>query len=182
LNRSEPAARCYAEAVLQLAKERGRLDAAMTDLRAVAEALHNDAGIWALFTSPRVDRTLKEKRLISVFRGHIGEEILGLIVILVRKGREPLLDNVVDYFDRLKDVEQNRVHVHLSSARPIDPKVKSAIEGVVREASGKNPVTHERIDAALIGGLVVRVNDILVDGSLRSRLRAVRGRLLEESR
>ena len=183
MNRSEPAARCYAEAVLQLAKERGRLEAAMSDLRAMAEVLHKDAGIWALFVSPRVDRTLKEKRLVGAFRGHVGEEILGLLVILVRKGREALFDNVVDYFDRLKDVEQNRVHVHLSSARPVDAGVKAAIEGIVREASGgKDPVTHEKIDPALIGGLVVRVNDVLVDGSLRTRLRSLRGRLLEEPR
>ncbi|MCK6478747.1 MAG: ATP synthase F1 subunit delta [Planctomycetaceae bacterium] len=182
MNRSEPAARCYAEAVLQLAKEKGTLEATMDDLRKTAEVLHRDSVIWSLFTSPRVDRALKEKRLLGAFRGHVGEEVMGLLVVLVRKGREALYDNVVDYFDRLKDVEQRRVHVHLVSAKPVDPGVKAAVERIVRDASGKDPVTHERIDPALLGGLVVRVNDVLVDGSLRTRLRALRGRLVGDRR
>jgi F-type H+-transporting ATPase subunit delta len=182
LNRSEPAARCYAEAVLQLAREKGRLEAAMDDLRFAGEVLHRDSGIWGLFTSPRVDRTVKEGFVRRAFHGHVGEEVLGLLVILIRKGRETLFDNVVDYFDRLKDVEQKRVHVHMTSARPVDAAVKAAIERIVLEASGKSPITHEKIDPALLGGLVVRVNDVLVDGSLRTRLRALRGRLVGERR
>lgn len=182
MNRSDPAARCYAEAVLLLAKERNRLEAAMDDLRSVEEVFRADARLWGLFTSPRIDRGVKEDFVKRAFRGRVGDEILGLMVVLVRKGREALFDNVVDYFDRLKDVEQNRVHVHLGSARPLDPAVKAAIEEVVREASGKTPVTHEKVDPALVGGLVVRVNDVLVDGSLRTRLRALRSRLVGDRR
>jgi F-type H+-transporting ATPase subunit delta len=182
LNRSEPAARCYAEAVLFLAKEKGRLEEAMDDLRAVEGVFHADARLRGLFTSPRIDRGVKEEFVKRAFRGRVGDEILGLLVVLVRKSREALYDNVVDYFDRLKDVEQKRIHVHLSSARPLDAAVKTAIEEIVRDASGKTPVSHEKIDPALVGGLVVRVNDVVVDGSLRTRLRALRSRLVGDRR
>jgi F-type H+-transporting ATPase subunit delta len=182
LNRSEPAARCYAEAVLHLAKEKGRLEAVMDDLRGVMAVLHGDPRIWALFVSPRIDRAAKEAYLLRTFRGKVAEEVMGLVVVLVRKGREALYDNVVEYFDRMKDVEEKRVHVHMRSARPIDPGTKAALEGIVREASGKSPETHEEIDPSLLGGLVVRVNDVLVDGSLRTRLRTLGGRLLGDRR
>lgn len=182
MNKSEPAARSYAEALLLLAKQKGRLEAVMDELRALADLFHRDAGLRGFFGSPRIDRTLKEDCVKRAFRGRVGEDVLGLMVVLIRKGREPLFDNVVDYFDRLKDVEEKRVHVHLSSARPVDPAVKAAVEAIVREASGKSPVCHEKIDPALIGGLVVRVNDIVVDGSIRSRLRAIRSRLVGDRR
>ena len=182
MNRSDPAARCYAEAVLQLAREKGRLAGALDDLRAVEEVFRADPKLRGLFASPRIDRALKEDFVKRAFKGRVGEEILGLMVLLVRKGRESLYDNVVDYFTHLKDMAEDRVHVHVSSARPLDAGVKSAIEAVVAEASGKHPVLHEKLDPALVGGLVVRVNDVVVDGSIRTRLRALRSRLVGETR
>ena len=182
MNRSEPAARCYAEAVILLARERSRLGPAMEELRAVLDFFHGDRTSWALFVSPRIDRGEKERMFRTAFKGRIGEEVLGLLVVLIRKGREPLFDNVVDYFDRMKDLAENRVHVHVRSARGIDARTKQALEAAVREVSGKDPVTHEVTDPSLIGGLVVRVNDVVVDGSLRTRLRTLGGRLLGERR
>jgi len=180
LNRSEPAARCYAEAVLLMAREKGRLGPVMEDLRACLDFFHGDRQSWALFVSPRIDRGEKERMFRTAFKGKVGEEVLGLLVVLIRKGREPLYDNVVDYFDRMKDQAENRVHVHVRSAHGIDAKTREALEAAVREVSGRNPVTHEETDPSLIGGLVVRVNDVVVDGSLKSRLRTLGGRLLGE--
>jgi F-type H+-transporting ATPase subunit delta len=182
LNKSEPAARCYAEAVLLLAKERGRVGAVLDDLHAMMEAFHQDRFLWSLFVSPRADRLRKEAVLRKALKGKIAEEVLGLLVILVQKGREALFDNVVDYFERMKDEMENRVHVYVRSAKALDPKVREAVEAQVRQASGKTPVTHEEVDPSLLGGLVVRVNDVLVDGSVRSRLKALRTRMLGDRR
>ena len=182
MNRSEPAARCYAEAVLLLSRERGRLGDVMEELRAVLDFFHGDPAAWGLFVSPRIDRGEKERMIRAAFKGRVGEEVLGLLVVLVRKGREALYDNVVDYFDRMKDEAENRVHLHVRSARGIDAGTREALEAVVRDASGRSPVTHEVTDPSLIGGLVVRVNDVVVDGSLRTRLRSLGSRLLGEGR
>ena len=182
MNRSEPAARPYAEAVLHLAEERGKAGAVLDELRAVMAMLHADRKLWGFFVSPRVDRAHKAEIVKRAFRGQVGEEVLGLLVVLIRKGREPLLDNVVGYFDRMWDVMEKRVHVHIRSARPADARIRSEVEQAIREATGKTPVTHEEVDPSLLGGLVVRVNDLVVDGSLRTRLRSLRGRLLGERR
>ena len=182
MNRSEPAARPYAEAVLHLAEERGKVGAVLDELRAVMGLLHADRKFWSFFVSPRVDRVHKAEIVRQAFRGHVGDEVLGLLVVLIRKGREPLYDNVVDYFDRMWDVMEKRVHVHLRSARPVDARIRSEVEAAIRESTGKTPVTHEEVDPSLLGGLVVRVNDLVVDGSLRTRLRTLRGRLLGERR
>jgi F-type H+-transporting ATPase subunit delta len=180
LNKSEPAARCYAEAVLLLAKEKGRLGEAMEELTGVMALFHSDPTAWALFVSPRIDRTEKARMFTAAFKGKVGEEVLGLLVVLIRKGRESLFDNVVDYFDRMKDAQEGRIHVRVTTARGVDAATRAAVEAIVREASGKSPVIEEVKDPALIGGMVVRVGDILVDGSLRTRLRTL-GALLAGS-
>jgi F-type H+-transporting ATPase subunit delta len=177
LNRSEPAARCYAEALILLAREKGRLPAVRDDLRAVLAAFRGAPKVWALFTSPRVEREQKEAIVRKAFAGKVGPEVMGLLVVLVRKSREPIYDNVVDQFERFQDLEQNRVHVRVRSARPLDAGVRDALVQAVAASSGKTPVVHEETDAALLGGMVVRVGDVMVDGTLRSRLESLRRRM-----
>ena len=179
MNRSEPAARSYADALIHLAKERGRLEAVLDDLRAVEGVFHAERQVWSLFTSPRVEREEKEALVRRAFGGRVGAEVLGLLVVLVRKGREPIYDNIVDQFLRFKDIEEHRVHVFVKGARPLDAGVRAALEAAVAEASGMSIVLHEGTDPALLAGLVVRVGDTVVDGSLRAKLRALGGRLAE---
>lgn len=177
MNRSDPAARCYAEALLLIGKKGKRLGAVLEDLRAVAGVFHAERRLWDLWTSPRIDRKVKEDFIRRAYTSRIGPEVLGLLIVMVHKGRESLFDNVVAQFEGFHDTEQNRIHVHVSSARGIEGDVKSAIEKAVAEASGKTVVLHERTDPSLIAGLVVRVGDIVVDGSIRSRLREIGARL-----
>lgn len=177
MNKSEPAARCYAEAVLLLAKEKGRLGVVMEELNAVMALFHSDPTAWGLFVSPRIDRAEKARMFTTAFKGRVGEEVVGLLVVLIRKGRESLFDNVVDYFDRLKDAQEGRIHVRVSTVRGIDPATRAAVEAIVREASGRAPIIDEVKDPSLIGGMVVRVGDVLVDGSLRTRLRTMGARM-----
>lgn len=180
MNRSDPAARSYAEALLWMARERGRLGAVLDDLRGVEGVFHAERRVWSLFTSPRVDREHKERIVREAFAGRLGEEVLGLLVVLVRKGREPIYDNIVDQFVRFKDIEEKRLHVHVQSARPLDAEARAALEAAVAESSGQTVVLHERTDPALLAGLVVRVGDAVLDGSLRSRLRGLAGKLTGE--
>ncbi len=160
-----------------MARERNRLEPVLDDLRAVMGVFHGDRRLWSLFTSPRIDRVEKEAFVRRAFKGRVGPETEGLLVVLVRKSREPIYDNIVDQFIRFRDLAQNRIHVHVASARPLDDGVRKSLAAAVAEASGKTVELHETLDESLIGGLVVRVGDVRVDGSLRSRLRVLGRRL-----
>jgi F-type H+-transporting ATPase subunit delta len=182
LNRSDPAARSYANALIDMARERGRIGAIMEDLHAVLGVFHAERKVWSLFTSPRIDREEKEAMVRRAFAGRVGAEVMGLLVVLVRKSRETIFDNIVDQFVRFKDVAENRLHVFVRGARPLEAGVKSALEAAVAEVSGMQVVLHEATDPALLAGLVVRVGDVVVDGSLRAKLRGLGGSLAGERR
>lgn len=180
MNRSEPAARCYAEALLLIAREQGRLEPVLDDLRAVMGVFHSQRPVWNLFTSPRIDRSEKEAFMLRAFAGKVGPEVTGLLAVVIRKAREPLFDNIVSQFERFKDLEEKRIHVYLTTAREAEPELRKAIEDAVSKTSGKSVVLHAATDRSLIGGMVVRVGDTVVDGSLRRRLRILGRKLVGE--
>ena len=175
---SSAAARCYAEALLLLAKEKGNLERVVEELHVVAHVFHTERSIWGIFTSPRIDRQEKEAFIRkAIAGGRVGPEVSGLLVVLVRKGREAIFDNIVDEFIRFRDLEMRRIHMYLHAARVVDDAVRDALTKAVEEVSGKTVVLHERTDPSLISGLVVRVGDVVLDGSLRTRLRTLGTRL-----
>ncbi|MHC4923830.1 MAG: ATP synthase F1 subunit delta [Planctomycetota bacterium] len=180
MNRSEPASVCYAQALIEIAKAKGNLATVLDDLRAVMELFHADKTLWRLYTSPRIDRFKKEEMVKKAFTGRVGDEVLGLLVVMVRKGREYLYDNVVNQFIRFKDVAENRIHVYVRTVNPLTDEVRTSIEKVVTESSGKDVVMHEDQDPSLLGGMVVRVGDIQVDGSVRGHLRKLGRKLVGE--
>ena len=106
------------------------------------------------------------------------QPVLGLVHVMIRKSREALLDNIAGQFMRLKDIAEGKLHVHVTTARPLGDEQKAEIQSLVAHKSGKVVELHERIDKSLIGGTIVRVEDYVIDGSLRRRLSALRKRLV----
>jgi len=174
VNVSRAVARVYAQALLDLGERGGSLSRIVDDLHAVAQVYEKDAAFRAFFTSPRIEPARKKRALDAAWKGKLGREVQGLLHVLVDKRREPVLDNIVDEFDRFRDLREGRIHVHVTAARPLEARERAEVERRLAKATGKSPKLHERVDERLIGGLVVKVGDRVLDGSLRRRLERLR--------
>jgi len=174
VNVSRAVARVYAQALIDLGVAGGTLPRIVDDLHAVAALYDKDADFRGFFTSPRVEPAQKKKALDAAFQGKIGREVQGLLHLLVDKRREVVLDNIVDEFDRFRDLREGRIHVHVTSARPLEASEGQEVGRRLAKATGKSPELHEKVDARLLGGLIVKVGDRVLDGSLRRRLEGLR--------
>lgn len=177
MNVSRAVARVYAQALLDLAERKGTLPRVVDDLRAVQALYDRDAFFRSFFVSPRVDPAVKRRALRAALEGKIGREVMGLLHVLVDKRREVVLDNVVDEFERFRDLREGRVHVYVAAARPLEPFQRAEIVAAIERHAGKTAQIHERVDPRLIGGIVVKVGDRILDGSLRRRLDRLRRQL-----
>ena len=112
------------------------------------------------------------------------EDVLAVdgLHVMVEKGREPLLDNVAREFAHYKDLAEGKVHLHVRSARALDEDQKNEIVSLVAQRSGKTVQLHEHIEPELIGGTIVRLDDFVIDGTLKRKLKALRKALLEKER
>lgn len=172
----------YAQALAQIGQEQASYGAIYDDLQAVLKLYDEDRWFRGFYTSPRIDRDVKWPAVRAAFEGQVCRPVLGLLKVLIMKSREALYDNVVDQFERFKDMAENRTHAYLAVAKPLSPELRQALVGRLETASGKTVELHERVDPSLLGGAALRVGDKVIDRTLKTRLTALRKHLIETTR
>lgn len=176
-NKSDPIARVYAGALVELGREKQALGRIYDDLRAVRDLYDHDAFFRQFFTSPRIDRAVKWPAVRRAFEGSVCREVLGLLAVLVDRGRESALDNLADQFERYKDEAENRIHAQVTVASPLVEEARRDLVARLERASGKHVALHERVEPAVLGGASIRIGDRVIDRTLRTRIAALRRRL-----
>lgn len=173
--RRETAARRYAEAAFEIAKDERALDAWERDLRALREALANDE-LRRLLEHPAVPFASKERVLRGSVPG-VGRDPLSLVLLMVRRGRPGAIGPMVDRFEELVRRERGISLAEVRTALPLDDEQRAAISDRLRQLTGDRIEMNEVVDESLIGGVAVRIGDQLYDASIRSRLERLRARL-----
>jgi len=182
VNPSDPAARPWARALIDIGEETGTLERIYDDLTALVTLYREHRDFRALFTSPRIDPDRKSEILLRVLGDELCKPVQGLLHVMIKKGREPLLDNIADQFARFKDLAEGKLHVYIESARPLAEDQRATIGRLAEEFSKRAAIVHEKVDPDLIGGTIVRMGDFVVDGSLRRRLHALKKNLVAKEK
>ena len=173
--RRDTAARRYAEAAFEIARDTGAVEAWQRDLDALAVAL-GDPELRGLVEHPGVAYADKEKVLRRVVGG-VGEQPLALILLMVRRGRPGAIESMVARFAELVRRERGIALAEVRTALPLDAEQRRDVATRLRELTGSEIEINEVIDESLIGGIAVRIGDRLYDASVRNRLERLRARL-----
>ena len=175
MNVSQAAARVYAKALFDIGIETGSVGQIYDDLHGAYNALNGlDADLRAFFNLPQFRRSDKRRIINLAFEGKVGRPVLGLLHVLVEKRREPLLDNIVDEFDRYRDRHEGRVRARVVTARKLDDELLAALQRALEERTQKSVDLTETVDPEVLGGLRVNVGDRVLDGTLRRSLQDMR--------
>jgi F-type H+-transporting ATPase subunit delta len=171
----DTAARRYAEAAFELARDAGQLDEWQRDLRSLVSAL-GDEELREVVEHPAIPYAEKEKLLRRVVTG-VGEQPLRLVLLMIRRGRPGAVPGMVERFAELLRRERGISLAELRTAQPIDDTERAAIAKRLEAITGGSVETREVVDESLIGGISVRIGDRLYDASVRGRLERLRARL-----
>lgn len=169
------AAKRYTEAVFGIAREKGSFDAWQRDLDALG-ALMSDADANAAMTSPNVSREQKRGVLARVLESGQPEAI-NLAMILLDRNRLAIAPEMAELFQELALAEMGIVRADVTTAAPIDKAAEAAIKAQLTTIVGKQVEIRTHVDESIIGGVVARVGDQLIDGSVSNQLRRLRTRL-----
>jgi F-type H+-transporting ATPase subunit delta len=173
------AAKRYAEAAYQIARERGSEERWLEGLRLLA-ALGADPQAQAFLEDARVPAQRKMELVERALAG-VDPLVLNLARLLVQRGRAALGPQIAQAFQELWDEERGIAHALVTTAVPLSEEERRAVAHKLSQITGKQVVVETRVDEGIIGGLVARIGDRLIDGSTRSKLLALK-RQLEEAR
>ena len=174
-------ARPYAKAAFDVARQENALDAFSTSFDA-AKALLGDGKVDAFLGDPALSDTQRLTFLQGLFADAVGEgsALAGgsqhgtnLLKLLLEYGRVSVLPEIAEHFERLKAEVENTVDVTITSATALGDAERDRIAAALRERFGSDVNVTTEIDENLIGGAVIRAGDVVIDGSLRSRLQGL---------
>jgi F-type H+-transporting ATPase subunit delta len=172
----------YAQALAEAAEAKDALPAVGEDLATFAAAWAATADLRTFFLSGAVRRDAKHRAVEAVCRGKANDLFADFLHVLIERQRAWLLPDVAKAYAAILDARLGRVPVSLSTASALPPDAVLAIAGRLRAALGKDPVLTHHVRPGLVGGAVLRVGDVVADGSVRRRLVELRRRLTETGR
>ncbi len=165
-------ARPYAEAVFRLARESKALNKWSQGLRTAA-AIAADKQMSALIDNPRVSR----ERVIGLFLDILGRELnkegVNFIRLLTDNRRLTLLPEIAELFEQLKAEAEKVVAAEVISAHPVSAEQIKQIGMALKKRLGREVQVVSKINPGIIGGMVIRAGDLVIDGSVTGRLRAL---------
>lgn len=176
--RAGTVARNYAEALLMLGRRHEAVVEYGVLLEAVAGAVTTEPRLEAVLASPRVPKERKKKLLRDALAGHAPAPFVRYLESIVQRGRQGLLHEIAKAYERLLDSHLGRVHAAVSTAHAVDPDLAKEIAASLAQLVGKEVLPHFRTDPRLLGGVVVRIGDRVLDGSVRRRLSRLRYSML----
>jgi F-type H+-transporting ATPase subunit delta len=173
----EQVARVYAGALLEAARETGSVEHVGKDFKAFADALDASQPLRAVLFDPQIEVSAKQRVVAALTEG-VDPLVANALHLLLDKGRQAAIAGVCREYEELAAEEARVVAVEVTSAVRLTPEIEESIARRVEEATGKRPQLAKRIDEAIIGGLVLRIGDVIIDASVRARLQQLRERLL----
>ena len=167
------AARVYAEALFDVAKEKGKLDAIGADLSQFAGAVSGNRDLQTFLFSPHFASAEKVEGLKRALSG-ADSELLNFLELLIEKHRMPEIFRIGREFEQLWKVENKRIDVTVTSAVELDPAVVNKVGEEIERQTGQKVELASRVDDEILGGIVLQVGNMVLDASIRSRLEKLR--------
>jgi F-type H+-transporting ATPase subunit delta len=169
-----PVAKRYARALFALASEDGKIEAYGAELARVVETFR-DKRLAALARSAAIDSKRKREMTGQVV-GALGvsPRVASFVGLLAEKGRLPFLEAIGEQYERFVDRALGRVRARVRSARPLPEEDRARISELFERETGKRVLAEVSVDPDLLGGVVVEIAGRVYDGSIRTRLEAIR--------
>ena len=177
--RSNPVARSYAEALFALGQQTGRHQEFAASIQALEVLLLHDARVRGFLYTPQLDASKKKAALERTLAGRVHPLFVNFLKVVIDKRRQRSLPDIAAAYRALLDEHLGLLNVQVTLAHEPDERAEEEITAELTRILGKKVIPHIHVDGGILGGIVVRYGDRLMDGSLRRKLMRLRGRMLE---
>ncbi len=163
-------ANAYAEAILSVAKAEGALGTVQQELATFAETYKSSAELQQTLTDATISTEKRSKVIETLLGGRANPVTANVVNFIVGSGRAKELPDIVAALQSASAVEEGREAGEVRSAHPLTEEQKTALSAAVEKALSRKVALTFLVDPSVIGGVVTRVGDTVIDGSVRRRL------------
>ena len=161
----------YGNALFELALEEDKVNELYEEASALTDILKSNDELIRLLDHPQINKEEKLKIVEDTFTGRLSGDLQGLLVTVVDKGHFANIIDILEYFIKLVKKHKNIGEAHITSAVALTDEQKSNIRKRLLETTAYNEMeTVYDVDKSLIGGLVIRIEDRVVDSSIKTQL------------
>lgn len=161
----------YGDALFEIAVEGNKMDVLFEEAQAVIGSLRDNADLMKFLNYPKVDTATKKKTIEDIYSKFLSKDMVGFLSIIVDKGRHNSIESILEYFcDRVKEAKHIGV-AHITSAAELTKTQKKDIEErLLATTDYESFEMNYHLDESLIGGLVIRIGDRVLDSSIKTKL------------
>jgi F-type H+-transporting ATPase subunit delta len=169
----EELAQVYARSLFAVALEQGKLDVLREQLGQLADALRENRELVVFFFSPYFATKEKQAALTKLLDG-ADEIFLNFLSLLIENHRMPVIFRIRQEYERLWEEENKTLAVEITSAIELDPTTTESLGKTIGERAGRKVQLSAHVDPDILGGIVLRVGNSILDASIRNRLEQLR--------
>ena len=174
--------RVYAQALIELAEEQNAVDETAGQIEQLRLLVKQQPDAIRLLASRTLSLEDRDALCRKLFEGRVSPLVLRYVRLLVKKNRFDEFPGIAAAFKALVDERHGQIEVQTWTAIPLDQANLDRIARRTRERMNREAVVHQHIDPNLIGGIKVRVRDVVIDGSVATRIKLIKESLLEQGR
>lgn len=170
----------YGEALFELAVEENKVDVFADEIRAILDILNQNPDFVNLLNHPKISKEEKLQVVEEVFGGKVSKEIQGFLNIIVAKERNKEIMAIMEYFlDEVKALKGIGVCYVTTPMELKEAQKEAVVKKLIETTNFKEMEMNYQIDETLIGGMVIRIGDRVVDSSIQTKLSKLEAQLLK---
>ena len=164
-------ARRYAKALLMIGKEDGQTETYREELGGIAELIQGEKALEQTLTNPLYDAAERRKVLEAIIeKMNLSKVMSSFLLLVFEKGRVGFIGSINDFYQKLADELKGVARASLVSATELSSEAVDKIRASLSKRTGKDIILEIEQDPTLIGGIVTRIGDLVLDGSIKTQL------------
>jgi F-type H+-transporting ATPase subunit delta len=171
-------ARVYASSLVELGQEKKILADLEAEMKLLADLIAEQRDMRLFLASPGITREKKKDFIEKIFTGKLSEYMNNFLKVLIDNDRQSLIAEINEQFSALLDDINKRQRVSITTAAAMDASTRDKLTSRLKEVLKKDIILNEKVNPEILGGIVIRVGDTVIDGSLVKDLKNIRSNLL----
>lgn len=171
--------RRYALALYRVAEEKGKVEEYIDEVKQIEDLIASDANLRLLIEHPQVSTSQKQNLFETIFKGKIEDDVLSFLKLLLEKGRILELSGILSQMNKIYLEEHNTAVAEVKTVIPLLKEEKEGLVQSLQKKLNKTIILQEEIDPEILGGVYVKIDNEVIDGTIKSKLEEMKKLMLK---